>query len=100
VVNVARVVGPAVAAVLISTVTLGWCFIGNAVSFSLPLPARDTFDCHRAPARLDPVPAPDQPAPNPCPPLTATRATHSAGTIANFVPVVIVAYWPGGCSAR
>jgi MFS family permease len=32
-VNVARAIGPAVAAVLISTVGLGWCFIGNAVSF-------------------------------------------------------------------
>jgi MFS family permease len=32
-VNVARVIGPAVAAVLVSTVGLGWCFIGNAVSF-------------------------------------------------------------------
>jgi MFS family permease len=32
-VNVARVVGPAVAAVLVSTVGLGWCFIANAVSF-------------------------------------------------------------------
>jgi MFS family permease len=32
-VNVARVIGPAVAAVLVSTVGLGWCFIGNAISF-------------------------------------------------------------------
>jgi MFS family permease len=32
-VNVARVIGPAVAAVLVSTVGLGWCFIANAVSF-------------------------------------------------------------------
>jgi MFS family permease len=32
-VNVARVIGPAIAAVLVSTVGLGWCFIVNAVSF-------------------------------------------------------------------
>jgi MFS family permease len=32
-VNVGRVIGPAVAAVLVSTVGLGWCFIGNAASF-------------------------------------------------------------------
>ena len=32
-VNVARVIGPAIAAVLVATVGLGWCFIGNAVSF-------------------------------------------------------------------
>ncbi len=32
-VNVARVIGPAVAAVLVSTVGLGWCFIANAASF-------------------------------------------------------------------
>jgi MFS family permease len=32
-VNVARVIGPAIAAVLVSTVGLGWCFIGNAASF-------------------------------------------------------------------
>ena len=32
-VNVARVIGPAVAAVLVTTVGLGWCFIVNAVSF-------------------------------------------------------------------
>jgi MFS family permease len=32
-VNVARVIGPAIAAVLVATVGLGWCFIGNAISF-------------------------------------------------------------------
>jgi MFS family permease len=32
-VNVARVIGPAIAAVLVSTVGLGWCFIANAASF-------------------------------------------------------------------
>ena len=29
----ARVAGPTIAAVLISTVGIGWCFIGNAISF-------------------------------------------------------------------
>ncbi|HTF49150.1 MAG TPA: MFS transporter [Pseudonocardia sp.] len=33
-VNVARVIGPTVAAVLVTTVGIGWCFIANAVSFS------------------------------------------------------------------
>jgi MFS family permease len=32
-VNVARVIGPAIAAVLVSTVGIGWCFVVNAVSF-------------------------------------------------------------------
>src|SRR5580692_10064008 len=32
-VNVARVIGPTVAAILASTVGLGWCFVVNAVSF-------------------------------------------------------------------
>jgi MFS family permease len=32
-VNVARVIGPTVAAVLVSTIGIGWCFVANAVSF-------------------------------------------------------------------
>jgi Transmembrane secretion effector len=32
-VDVARVIGPTIAAVLISTIGIGWCFIVNAVSF-------------------------------------------------------------------
>jgi MFS family permease len=32
-VNVARVVGPAIAAALVSTIGIGWCFVVNAVSF-------------------------------------------------------------------
>ena len=32
-VSVARVIGPAIAGVLVSTVGLGWCFIANAASF-------------------------------------------------------------------
>src|SRR5580658_1377409 len=33
-VNVARVIGPTIAAVLVATVGIGWCFIVNAVSFA------------------------------------------------------------------
>ena len=33
VVNVARVIGPTIAAVLVGTVGIGWCFVANAVSF-------------------------------------------------------------------
>jgi MFS family permease len=36
-VNVGRAVGPVVAAVLISTIGIGWCFIINAVSFAAVL---------------------------------------------------------------
>src|SRR5580658_9710843 len=36
-VNVARVIGPAIAAVLVSTVGIGWCFVGNAASFGFVL---------------------------------------------------------------
>jgi MFS family permease len=32
-VNVARVIGPTIAAVLVSTIGIGWCFVVNAVSF-------------------------------------------------------------------
>src|SRR6201999_586099 len=32
-VNVARVIGPTVAAVLVTTVGIGWCFVVNAASF-------------------------------------------------------------------
>jgi MFS family permease len=32
-VNVARVIGPTIAAVLVGTVGIGWCFVVNAVSF-------------------------------------------------------------------
>ena len=39
-VNVARVIGPTVAAVLASTVGLGWCFVVNAVSFGFVIASR------------------------------------------------------------
>jgi predicted MFS family arabinose efflux permease len=32
-VNVARVIGPTIAAVLVATIGIGWCFVTNAVSF-------------------------------------------------------------------
>ena len=33
-VNLARVIGPAIAAVLVATIGIGWCFVVNAVSFT------------------------------------------------------------------
>ena len=52
-VNVARVVGPTIAAVLVSTVGIGWCFIVNAGSFAFVIASLLSLD----PARLRPVPA-------------------------------------------
>ena len=52
-VNVARVIGPTVAAVLVSTIGIGWCFIVNAVSFAFVIASLLSLD----PARLYPVPA-------------------------------------------
>lgn len=49
----ARVVGPAIAGILISLVGTGWCFIVNAVSFAavvLALVAMDTTQLQRPPA--------------------------------------------------
>ena len=51
-VNVARVIGPAVAAVLVSTVGLGWCFVVNAVSFGFVIVSLLSLDTRR----LHPVP--------------------------------------------
>jgi MFS family permease len=48
-VNVARVIGPAIAAVLVATVGIGWCFVVNAVSFGfviISLLALDTRHLH------------------------------------------------------
>jgi MFS family permease len=52
-VNVARVIGPTIAAVLVSTIGIGWCFIVNAVSFAFVIASLLTLD----PARLHPAPA-------------------------------------------
>jgi len=51
-VNVARVIGPTVAAVLASTVGLGWCFVVNAVSFGFVIVSLLSLDTRR----LHPVP--------------------------------------------
>jgi MFS family permease len=52
VVNVARVIGPTVAAVLASTVGLGWCFVVNAVSFGFVIVSLLSLDARQ----LHPVP--------------------------------------------
>jgi MFS family permease len=51
-VNVARVIGPTIAAVLVSTVGIGWCFIANAVSFAFVIASLLSLDR----ARLHPAP--------------------------------------------
>ena len=51
-VNVARVIGPTVAAVLAATIGIGWCFIVNAVSFGFVIASLLSLDI----ARLHPVP--------------------------------------------
>jgi MFS family permease len=51
-VNVARVVGPTIAAVLVSTVGIGWCFVVNAISFGfviISLISLDTSGLHPVP---------------------------------------------------
>jgi transmembrane secretion effector len=51
-VNVARVAGPTVAAVLVVTVGIGWCFVINAISFGFVIASLITLDTRR----LHPVP--------------------------------------------
>ena len=51
-VNVARVIGPTVAAVLAATVGLGWCFVVNAISFGFVIASLLSLDT----GRLHPVP--------------------------------------------
>jgi MFS family permease len=51
-VNVARVIGPAIAAVLVGTVGIGWCFVVNAVSFGFVIVSLLSLDTRR----LRPVP--------------------------------------------
>jgi MFS family permease len=51
-VNVARVIGPAIAAVLVSTIGLGWCFVVNAASFGCVIASLLSLDARR----LHPVP--------------------------------------------
>jgi MFS family permease len=54
-VNVARVIGPTIAAILIGTIGIGWCFIVNAVSFMFviaSLLALDVGALHQIPPVL------------------------------------------------
>jgi hypothetical protein len=51
-VNVARVIGPTIAAVLVGTVGIGWCFVVNAVSFGFVIVSLLSLDTRR----LYPVP--------------------------------------------
>jgi MFS family permease len=46
-VNLARVVGPTIAAVLISTIGIGWCFVVNAVSFTFVIASLLSLDTRR-----------------------------------------------------
>jgi MFS family permease len=51
-VNVARVIGPTIAAVLVGTIGIGWCFVVNAVSFGFVIVSLLSLDIQR----LHPVP--------------------------------------------
>jgi MFS family permease len=51
-VNVARVIGPTIAAVVVSTVGIGWCFVVNAVSFVFVIASLLSLDIRS----LHPVP--------------------------------------------
>jgi MFS family permease len=51
-VNVARVIGPAIAAVLVATVGIGWCFVVNAGSFAFVIASLLSLDARK----LYPVP--------------------------------------------
>jgi MFS family permease len=51
-VNVARVIGPTIAAVLVGTVGIGWCFVVNAASFGFVIVSLLSLDTRR----LHPVP--------------------------------------------
>jgi MFS family permease len=51
-VNVARVIGPTIAAILVTTIGIGWCFIVNAASFAFVIASLLSLDR----ARLHPVP--------------------------------------------
>ena len=50
-VNLARVIGAAIAAVLVSTIEIGWCFVVNAISFTFVIASLlllDTRSLHPA----------------------------------------------------
>jgi MFS family permease len=46
-VNLARVIGPTIAAVLVSTIGIGWCFVVNAVSFCFVIASLLSLDTRR-----------------------------------------------------
>ena len=46
-VNVARVIGPSIAAVLVATVGIGWCFLVNAASFGFVIVSLLSLDTRR-----------------------------------------------------
>jgi MFS family permease len=54
-VNVARVIGPTIAAILVATVGIGWCFVVNAVSFMFVIASLLSLDT-RALHQIPPVP--------------------------------------------
>jgi MFS family permease len=51
-VNVARVIGPTIAAILVATVGIGWCFVVNAISFGFVIVSLLSLDTRL----LHPVP--------------------------------------------
>ena len=51
-VNVARVIGPTIAAVLVATIGIGWCFVVNAASFGFVIASLLALNARR----LHPVP--------------------------------------------
>jgi MFS family permease len=55
IVNVARVAGPTIAAILVSTVGIGWCFVVNAVSFTFVIASLLSLDTSRL-HQIPPVP--------------------------------------------
>src|ERR1700749_3985708 len=74
-VNVARVIGPAIAAVLVGTVGIGWCFVVNAVSFGFVIASLLSLDTRRL---------------HPAPPLPRGRGELRAGLrYAAGVPAII-----------
>ena len=54
-VNVARVIGPTIAAILIGTIGIGWCFVLNAVSFMFVIASLVSLDARRL-HQIPPVP--------------------------------------------
>ena len=46
-VNLARVIGPTIAAVLVSTIGIGWCFVVNAISFCFVIASLLSLDTRR-----------------------------------------------------